>query len=97
MLSKDKMRKIKKQEEMRRMHVMIDRERQLKSEQDILLEKQEKIEMEHAFDVIKLTEEQKKKESLKKKEIDLRIKEQQFKYKTHRIIDEQEQRIENKR
>ena len=88
------MNKIKKQEAMRRLHERIQFERQYKTEVDQLLEKQEKIQLEKQFDQKKLVEQQKKREIERQKELEKRSKEQEFRLRTQRILQEQEERIE---
>ena len=68
-------RRTRKQDEMRRLHDMVNFERLYKTEQEQLAEKLEKIEMERALDQKRRDELSQKREQERRKELELRIKE----------------------
>lgn len=71
---------------MKRLHEQAEFQKMYKTEQDTLMIKMEKIEIERQMDHKKMEELQRKKEMDRKREFDNRVKDQQFKVKTMRIL-----------
>ena len=82
------MNKIKKQEAMRKLHERIQFQRKYRTEVDQMIQKQEKILLEREFDQKKQVELQRKREIERQKELEKRAKEQEFKLRTQRILQE---------
>ena len=80
------MNKVKKQEEMRKLHEMIHFERQFKSELDTIQEKQEKITMEQQMLQKRQDEMTRRREQERKRDFEIKVKEQQQRMKTQQIL-----------